>query len=149
MRKRAVFLILIILILLHLPSWAESGNVITPIEKLDYIAFEATLQNFDEKPEVDGLKVRIYYMNRDRDEAISWVWPNTDVIYTIFKSETHKAEKDRQILSGYERISNSSDLVYIRLSPTEQSYGSGLLLVTVNFPNGNSFSAMRNINLSP
>lgn len=149
MKNKAVYPILIILLLLYLPSWAENENTITPIEKLDYIVLDATLQNFDAKPEVDGLKVRIYYINRDRDEAISWVWRNTDVIYTIFKSGAYKNAKDRQILSGYERISNSSDLVYIRLSPTEQSYGNGLLLVTVNFPNGRSFSATRKINLSP
>jgi hypothetical protein len=135
--------------LLYLPSWAENGDSSTPIDNLDYIALKVTLQNFEAKPEVDGLKVRIYYMNRNLDETFSWEWPNTDVIYTIFKPRTRESEKDRQILSGYERISSSSDLVYIRLSRAEQSYGSGYLLVTVQFPNGNSFSAMTKVKLSP
>jgi hypothetical protein len=149
MKSKAVFPILFILLLIYLPSLAENGDSSTPIDNLDYIALQVTLQNFNAKPEVDGLKVRIYYMNRDRDETLSWEWPNTDIIYTIFKPSTGESEKDRQILSGYERISSSSDLVYIRLGRAEQSYGSGLLLVTVQFPNGNSFSAKTNVKLSP
>jgi len=147
--KKVPILIFFILLFLHQPSWAESKDISTSIEKLDYIALQVTLQNFDAKPEVDGLKVRIYYMNRARDRTISWEWPNTDVIYTISKPRTWKSKKDTLVLSGYERISSSSDLVYIRLSRKEQSYGSGILLIKVQFPNGHSFSAKANVKLSP
>lgn len=147
--KKVPFLIFFILVLLHQPSWAENEDISTSIEKLDYIALQVTLQNFDAKPEVDGLKVRIYYMNRARDSTISWEWPNTDVIYSISEPRTWRSIKDTLVLSGYERISSSSDLVYIRLSRKEQSYGSGILLVTVQFPNGRSFSAKANVKLSP
>jgi hypothetical protein len=147
--KKVPFVIFFILLLLHQPSWAENEDISTSIEELDYIALQVTLQNFNAKPEVDGLKVRIFYMNRARDRTISWEWPNTDVIYNISRTRTWKSKKDTLILSGYERISSSSDLIYIRLSRKEQSYGSGILLVTVQFPSGHSFSAKAYVKLSP
>jgi hypothetical protein len=142
-------IVFLFLFLCDSPSWAETGDKTNPVESLDYIIFKATLQNFNEDAEVDGLKIRIYYINRNTDEPISWNWPNTDVIYTIYKPGSGESKKDISILSGYDRISSSNDLIYIYLDRKEQSNSNGVLFITVQFPNGDSFSARTNVKLSP
>jgi hypothetical protein len=149
MKSKIVVLSVLFFYLLTSPLWADGENPSAAVEELDYIILNVTLQNFDKEPEVDGLKVRIYYINRQLDKPISWEWPSTDVTYSIFIPRTGKSKKDIPILSGYERISSSRDLVYIRLNRKEQFYGNGTLLVTVKFPNGNSFSSKTYVKLSP
>jgi hypothetical protein len=94
MKSETIIPIFLFFILLCSPSWAIDESILNPIDDLDYIIFKAKLLNYDKEPEIDGLKVRIYYINRRRDEAISWEWPYTDVIYNIYKSRTRESEKD-------------------------------------------------------
>jgi hypothetical protein len=149
MKNILSFLVFSLICIFSSVAPAENMGISGQILNVDYIVINAVLQNFDSEAEIDGLKVNIYYMNRRRDQAISWEWVNTKVTYSILKSRAGQSDKDSSILSGYERISSSGDILYIRLSRQEHSYGNGTLLVTVQFPDGSSFSAKKDVRLSP